>query len=224
MRTMTLSRAMGGFALLLGLHFAIPGAAMAQTPRASRPIRIVALGDSLSAGYLLALSESFPSQLQRALRAKGHSVEIVNAGVSGDTAAAGLDRVDWAVPPGTDGVIVELGANDALRGHDPASTRASLAAVITKLQARQVDILLAGMLAPRNLGETYARAFDAIYPELARVHGLPLYPFFLDGIALKPELNLADGIHPNARGVAVIVAGILPLVEQLIGRIEMRRR
>jgi acyl-CoA thioesterase-1 len=190
-------------------------AVSAQTQRA---VRIVAFGDSLTAGFRLAPGEAFPVKLEKALRSRGHAVEVANAGVSGDTTAAGLARLDWAVPDGTDIVILELGANDALRGIDPAVARRNLDTTITRLKAKRVRVLLAGMRAPRNWGDDYARRFDAIFPDLAREHGLPLYPFFLDGVALRPELNLDDGLHPNARGVDVIVERVLPVVEGMLGK------
>ena len=190
---------------------------------ADLPIRIVAFGDSLTAGYQLAPEEAFPAQLERALRARGHKVEIINAGVSGDTTAAGLARFEWAVPDGAEAAIVELGANDALRGLDPAAARRNLQAIVTRLKAKGADVLLAGMTAPRNWGDAYVAAFDAIFPELAKKEGLLLYPFFLEGVALQPTLNLADGLHPNAHGVAEIVRNILPSVEQLIARVTARR-
>jgi acyl-CoA thioesterase-1 len=197
------------------------GAAIAAP--AGEPVRIVVLGDSLVAGLGLARSEAFPAQLERALKARGHAVDVVNAGVSGDTTAGGLDRLRWAVPESTDAVIVELGANDALRGLDPARARANLDKIVTMLKAGGAEVLLAGMLAPRNLGEPYVRAFNAIYPELAAKHGVILYPFFLEGVALNGALNLGDGIHPNARGVAEITKRMLPSVEQLIERVRARR-
>jgi acyl-CoA thioesterase I len=178
--------------------------------------KIIALGDSLTAGFGLSTAEAFPNQLAQALAARGHQVEIVNAGVSGDTAAAGLDRLAWAVPDDADAVIVELGANDALRGIDLARTRAALDSILTELSARKLPVLLAGMKAPRNWGDAYAAAFDPLYAELATKHGALLYPFFLDGVALDPALNQDDGIHPNGKGVAVIVARMLPAVEALI--------
>lgn len=189
---------------------------------ATGPLRIVVFGDSLVAGFQLKSSDAFPAQLERALRDKGHKVEVINAGVSGDTTAAGLARMAWAVPERTDAVIVELGANDALRGLDPARAKANLDRIISTIKGGGAEVLLAGMLAPRNMGEDYARAFDAIYPELAAKHGVLLYPFFLDGIALNPALNLGDGIHPNASGVAEIVTRIMPAVEQLIARVKAR--
>jgi acyl-CoA thioesterase-1 len=183
-------------------------------------IRLVAFGDSLSAGFMLPPGAAFPVRLEVALRARGHDVEVANAGVSGDTVAAGLARLDWAVPEGTHGVIVELGANDALRGLDPAGTRAGLDTIVRRLRARGLEVLVAGMIAPRNLGADYARRFDPIFAEVAAAHGALHYPFFLDGVALKPQLNLADGIHPNERGVDVIVERILPTVEHLLQRIR----
>ena len=190
---------------------------------ADAPIKIAAFGDSLSAGFQLSPDQAFPAQLDRALKAKGHKVEVFNAAVSGDTTAAGLDRLAWAVPEDTDAVIVELGANDALRGLDTKAARANLDAIITRLKAQKADVLLAGMKAPRNLGAPYVDAFDAIFPELAAKHGVLLYPFFAEKIALKAELNLADGMHPTAKGVAEIVADILPKVEALIGQVKARR-
>ncbi|MDX2258680.1 MAG: arylesterase [Hyphomicrobiaceae bacterium] len=188
-----------------------------------RPMKIVAFGDSLTAGFGVAPNEAFPVRLQAALTARGHRVEIVNAGVSGDTTAAGLERLDWAVGEDADGVILELGANDALRGLPPEVTRANLEALIVRLKAKGMPILLAGMKAPRNWGEDYARSFDAIFPDLAARHGLGFYPFFLEGVAVDPSLNQDDGMHPNARGVDRIVAGILPSVEALIGVVAKRR-
>lgn len=199
------------------------GAIGALAQERPAPLRLVVLGDSLVAGFQLKPSEAFPAQLARALKARGHAVEVINAGVSGDTTAAGLERLHWAVPERTDAVILELGANDALRGLDPERAKANLDKIITELTKGGSEVLLAGMVAPRNLGDTYTRAFDAIYPELAKKHGLLLYPFFLDGIALNDKLNLSDGMHPNARGVAEIVARILPSVEKLLARAEARR-
>jgi acyl-CoA thioesterase-1 len=188
-----------------------------------RPMRIVVLGDSLVAGFQLKMSDAFPAQLERALTARGHRVEIINAGVSGDTTAGGLARLKWAVPERTDAVILELGANDALRGLSPAQAKANLDKIIVELKAGGSEVLLAGMLAPRNLGRDYAQAFDAIYPDLASKHGLILYPFFLEGIALKQQFNLGDGIHPNGSGTAEIARRILPAVEQLIDRVRKKQ-
>jgi len=185
---------------------------------AERPINIVAFGDSLTAGYGLAANEAFPVQLQRALDAKGLAVNVVNAGVSGDTSAGGLSRLDWSVPDGTDAVILELGANDALRGFDPEITRKALETMLRRLKERKISVLLCGMVAPPNLGAEYGRAFNSIYPDLAAQTGAILYPFFLAGVAADPKLNQRDGLHPTAAGVAVIVERILPQVEQLIAR------
>jgi acyl-CoA thioesterase I len=189
-------------------------------PRAAsgRPLRIVALGDSLTAGYGLPQSAAFPAVLERALRARGHNVEIVNAGVSGDTASGGLERLAWSVPDGTDGVILELGANDMLRGLDPAATGRALETIVTRLKARGIPVLLAGMYASRNLGPDYVQRFDAIYPALAEKHGLVLYPFFLDGVVGDRAMNLDDGLHPTAQGVETIVRRILPTVERFLAQ------
>jgi acyl-CoA thioesterase-1 len=183
--------------------------------------RIVGFGDSLMAGFELGPGEGFTDRLAAALQARGLEVEVVNAGVSGDTTSGGLSRIDWSVDESADLVILELGANDALRGIPPELTASNLDAMITRLKARDISVLLAGMLSPPNMGENYARAFNAIYPELAARHEVPLYPFFLDGVAAESDLLLADGMHPNARGVERIVAGILPRVIELMeGRNE----
>ena len=192
----------------------------AVSPAAADPVEIVALGDSLTAGYGLNPGESFPEQLQAVLEDRGYDVSVANAGVSGDTAADGLARLEWSVPAEADIVIVELGANDALRGIDPALTRQALSELLAKLVAREQTVLFAGMLAPRNLGDDYAAAFDAIYPELAAEYGTAFYPFFLEGIATDPALNQADGIHPNAEGVSRIVEAIAPLVEELVSEVQ----
>ena len=201
----------------------IVAAGMARSaPTADRPITIVALGDSLTAGLGLASQDAFPAKLQKALAAKGLAVTIADAGVSGDTTSGGLARLDWSVPAGTDGVILELGANDALRGLDPAVPRASLEAILRRLKERGIPVLLCGMLSPPNLGADYARTFNAIYPDLARSYDAVFYPFFLDGVAGQRRLNQGDGLHPTAAGVDVIVAGILPKVEELIARIRAK--
>ncbi|KMO41989.1 GDSL family lipase [Methylobacterium aquaticum] len=186
----------------------------------ARPLTLVALGDSLTAGYGLPAAAAFPVQLEAALRARGHAVTIANAGVSGDTATGGLDRVDWSVPDGTDGVILELGANDMLRGTDPAVTEKALGGIIARLKARGIPVMLAGMRAAPNLGPDYGRRFDALYPRLAERDGLVLYPFFLDGVAGDRSLTLPDGLHPTKDGVARIVAGILPSVETFLARLR----
>jgi acyl-CoA thioesterase I len=179
----------------------------------AEPMRIVAFGDSLSAGYELPENEGFPKQLEAALKAKGLDVIVENSAVSGDTSSGGLERLDWSIADGTTLVVIELGANDALRGIDPALTRSNMDAMITRLKARNIKVVLAGMLAPPNMGEAYAKPFNAIYPDLATQYDISLYPFFMDGVITKSDLKLSDGLHPNAKGVAVIVSGILPVIE-----------
>jgi len=191
---------------------------LAVLPAAAAPLSIVALGDSLTAGYGLAAGEDFATRLEAALVASGIDARVANAGVSGDTASAGAARVDWAVPDGAALVIVELGANDALRGIDPAVTRKALSDSLARLEARNLKALLVGMRAPPNMGEDYVRSFDAIYPDLAREHAVPLYPFFLDGVAGAPNLNQPDGMHPTAAGVEEIVRRILPVVIAALGK------
>lgn len=213
---------------MLSLWLAVAGGLMvgsAERPAIGqeRPVKIVALGDSLTAGYSIPANMAFPAQLERALKAKGHAVEIINAGVSGDTASGGLARLDWSVPQDTDAVILELGANDALRGIDPAVTRKALDAILKRLADRKLPVLLAGMRAPPNLGADYARTFDPIYPELSKQYGTLLYPFFLTDVAAIRTLNLPDGVHPTAEGVAVIVRGLLPMAEQLITLVMQNR-
>jgi len=188
--------------------------ASAQTAAAQTVIAI--LGDSLVAGFGLAADDAFPARLEAALRETGEDVRVINAGVSGDTSAGGLARLDWVLGDNPDIVLVELGSNDSLRGLDPAATFDNLDAIVTRLKARDVTVLLAGMMAPRNLGREYVAAFDAIYPRLAGKHAVALYPFFLDGVALDPALNQADLIHPNEEGVGVIVEKILPSVRAVL--------
>lgn len=213
---------------LLVVNSIILSLAMAAPPSsadaADRPLRIIAFGDSLTAGFGLQPEQSFPAQLERALKTKGADVEIVNAGVSGDTTAGGLARLDWSIPDDADAVILELGANDALQGRPPAQARANLDAMLARLTKRGLPVLLAGMQAPRNLGLDYTRAFDSIYPDLAAKHGVMLYPFFLDGVALDPELNQRDGIHPTAEGVSIIVSRMAPKVLELIAAARARVR
>ena len=198
--------ALAGIALLAAAAF----------PAAAEPVRLLAFGDSLVAGYGLNSAESFPAQLEVALRAKGHNVTVINGGVSGDTTAAGRARLDWSLAERPDAVIVELGANDALRGLKPSKAYENLDAILTRLKDENLPVLLAGMLALRNLGPEYREEFDAIFPRLAEKHDVPLYPFFLAGVVLEPGLNQYDGLHPNANGVAVIVERILPYVIDLI--------
>jgi len=186
-------------------------------------LRLLVLGDSLTAGYGLQPADSFPAQLEEALHDAGYDVRVINAGVSGDTSAGGLSRLEWALADKPHLVLVELGGNDALRGLPPAETYANLESILTRLKKDGVAIVLAGMRAPRNLGEDYTTAFDAIYPRLARKYALPFYPFFLEGVALDPALNQADGIHPNAAGVREIVRRILPLLSTELGKIKTQR-
>jgi acyl-CoA thioesterase I len=193
------------------------------TQAADTPIKIVALGDSLTAGYNLPASAAFPVKLERALRAKGHMVEVVNAGVSGDTASGGLARLDWSVPDGTAAVIVELGANDMLRGIDPKITQRAIEEIVRRLTERRIPVLIAGMRAIPNLGINFANGFEPIYPEIASKYDALLYPFFLDGIAGDAKLNQRDGIHPTAAGIDAIVAGILPKAEELVARARRQR-
>jgi acyl-CoA thioesterase-1 len=191
--------------------------------RAEPPIKIVAFGDSLTAGFGLPADAAFPAKLQRALRAKGIDAEVVNAGVSGDTTSGGLARLDWSLPEGADAVILELGANDALRGLDPKVTRSALDQILRRLKERRIEVLLAGMRAPRNFGPDYAAAFDAIFPQLASAHDVLFYPFFLEGVAADAKLNQPDGLHPTAAGVDAIVAAIIPKVEELVARVRAKR-
>jgi acyl-CoA thioesterase-1 len=200
----------------LGLALTLAPCPLSQAGAAARAAKLVALGDSLTAGFNLPASAAFPAKLQEALRAEGFAVEIANAGVSGDTASGGLARLDWSVPEGTDAVILELGANDMLRGIDPKVTRTALDEIIRRLTERHITVLLAGMRAIPNLGVQYVEGFEAIYPQLAAKYDLIYYPFFLEGIAGKPEFNQRDGLHPTATGVDHIVAGILPEAEDLL--------
>lgn len=180
--------------------------------------RIVAVGDSLTAGYGLPTGEDFVTQLETALQAKGYKVKVENAGVSGDTTAGGLQRLDWAIGNGADFIILELGANDALRGIEPEETRRNLSQIIELIQKKDIPILLTGMKAPPNMGSEYANAFDQIFPDLASKYKTSYYPFFLEGVAADPALNQDDYIHPNAEGVKVIVGNMLPYVTELIDR------
>ncbi len=211
--------------LVLGVALMTAGAAFAQTQAVAeaRPIKMVVLGDSLSAGLGLSASAAFPQQLKKTLKSNGIAVDIINAGVSGDTSSGGRDRLDWSVPEGTEAVILEFGANDALRGTDPAVTRAALSDILTRLKARGIAVLLCGMVAPPNYGSDYSARFNAIYPDLAKSFGVPLYPFFLEGVAADARLNQADGLHPTAEGVEVIVKNILPTVEAFLGTISRQR-
>jgi acyl-CoA thioesterase-1 len=211
--------------LVLGMLLMVAATAFARTSvaRETKPIKMVVLGDSLSAGLGLSASSAFPARLQKSLETKGIAVDMINAGVSGDTTSGGRDRLDWSVPEGTEAVILELGANDALRGIDPRVTRAALTDILTRLKARKIAVLLCGMVAPPNYGSEYSARFNAIYPELAKSFGVPLYPFFLEGVATDARLNQADGLHPTEEGVDVIVKNILPTVEAFLGTISGQR-
>ncbi|MBB4065261.1 arylesterase [Gellertiella hungarica] len=188
------------------------------------PLKIVALGDSLMAGYELPADDAYPAKLQAALKARGIDAVVENGAVSGDTTADGLARLDWTIPDDADAVLVELGANDALRGVSPAEARANLKAILSRLKERGKPVMLFGMLAPPNMGAEYGEAFNAIYPELAREYDVPLYPFFLDGVITESSLKLSDGMHPNAKGVDRLVEKTLPAVEAFVKTIKPRAK
>ncbi|MEA2892904.1 MAG: acyl-CoA thioesterase [Bradyrhizobium sp.] len=211
------------FLCLLALALAAMTPALAGSAQGAKPVKMVVLGDSLSAGLGLVESAAFPARLQKALKAKGIEVDMINAGVSGDTTSGGRDRLDWSVPEGTEAVIVELGANDALRGIDPKVTRTALTEIVRRLQARKIAVLLCGMVAPPNYGADYSARFNAIYPDLAKTFAVPLYPFFLEGVAADAKLNQGDGLHPTAEGVDLIVKNILPTVEAFLAPILRQR-
>jgi acyl-CoA thioesterase-1 len=196
----------------------------AETAAALPPVRIVVLGDSLTAGYGLPAADGFVPRLQTAIAAQGGQVEIANAGVSGDTTSDGLARLDWSVPAGSDAAIIELGANDMLRGIDPQVTRDALDAILARMAQRHIVVMLCGMKAAPNLGAEYGRSFERIYPELAAKYGVLLYPFFLDGVAADLKLLQPDGLHPNASGVGVMVKRILPMVEELVARVRAQKQ
>ncbi|QOZ65361.1 arylesterase [Bradyrhizobium arachidis] len=217
-------RRCGFFMHIAVLMLALMTMANPAWAEATKPVKLVVLGDSLSAGLGLPGQEAFPIKLQKALQAKGIAVDMTNAGVSGDTSSGGRDRLDWSVPDGTDGVIVELGANDALRGIDPDLTRKALTDIVARLKARKIPVMLCGMLAPPNYGAEYAARFNSIYPDLAKTFDVPLYPFFLEGVAADAKLNQADGIHPTAAGVDIIVGRIMPTVEAFVGTIHEQQR
>lgn len=200
------------FALAL-VMMTVPAAAQ------DRKLNLVGFGDSLMAGYQLPPEEALPAKLQKALRAKGFSVDVVNAGVSGDTSTGGLARVDWSVPDGTDGVVLELGANDALRGIQPEQTEKNLDAILAKFQQRKIPVLFVGMIAPPNMGGEYAERFNPIYERLAQKYQVAFHPFILDGVVTKAELQLEDGMHPNAKGIDVMVERLLPVAERFVSTI-----
>ena len=193
---------------------------LAATPAFAAPVKILALGTSLTQGYGVPPGLDFTAVLQMRLKASGIDAKVINAGVSGDTSAGGLARLDWSLADHPDAAIIELGSNDALRGLSPAQTEKNLSAILTRLKAAHIPVLLAGMMAPRNLGKEYAAQFDTIYPKLAKQYGALLYPFMLDGVAVNPKLNQADSIHPNPAGVKIIVERMLPIVKRLVAQVR----
>jgi len=203
----------------LFLAFVI-GLLLVALPATAAPLKILALGTSLTEGYGVPPGQDFTAVLEARLKAGGSDVKLINAGVSGDTSAGGLARLDWSLADHPDAAIVELGSNDALRGQSPQQTESNIAAVLTKLKAAHIPVLLVGMKAPRNLGPEYAAQFDPIYPKLAKRFDVLLYPFILDGVAMNPKLNQADGIHPNPAGVKIVVARMLPIVKQLVAQVK----
>lgn len=219
-----LSRSIPGYGFGYGLGRRLVNAAVLVfalvAPVQAAEIKLLVLGDSLTAGWGLARDDGFPRQLERALKAKNRPVRVIDAGVSGDTTAGGAARLEWALAESPQAAIVALGGNDGLRGLAPTATKANLEAIATGLEERGVKILVAGMKAPPNLGREYGAEFEAVFADVAKKHGARLYPFFLDGVAANPALNLADGIHPTAQGVAVMVERILPSVERLIASVE----
>ena len=209
---MTVAFAYGRFAALVNSLLLVMLLASGPANAQSAPVKITVLGDSIAAGYGVKPEQAFPARLEAALKAQGRNVTILNQGVSGDTTAGGLDRLDWMLADKPDIVLVELGGNDALRGIDPAVTEKNLAAIVEKLQAAKVTVWLAGMMAPRNLGSDYVTAFDGLYKRIADKYKVPLYPFILDGVAQDPALNQADGLHPNPRGAEIVADKLLPFV------------
>ena len=189
---------------------------LGSTAAAAESVRLLILGDSITAGYGLPLADAIPAKLEAALKARGLNVSVIASGVSGDTTAGGKARVGWAMADKPDAAIVALGGNDGLRGIAPSETEANLDAIVTRLQEKGVAVMIAGMLAPPNLGREYGDDFRAVFPRVAKRHGVMLYPFLLDGVAAKPDLNQEDGIHPNAKGVEVIVRRLVPAVERLL--------
>ncbi len=211
-----------GLGLLLAVSLLLGGLLVQAPASSAQPLKLLTFGDSLIHGYGLPAGETFPAQLQVALHAEGRDVTVINGGNSGDTTAAGRARLEWALSGDPDLVLVTLGGNDMLRGLDPAETYRNLDAILTRLKAEDLPVLLTGMLAARNLGAEYAAEFDAVFPRLAEEHDVAFYPFFLDGVAMRPELNQPDGLHPNGAGVAVIVEAILPALRPLIDAAQAR--
>ncbi len=216
------SKGFRGPGVLLAVLLTLGGLLMQATPAAAQPLKLLTFGDSLIHGYGLPAGETFPSQLQAALRAEGRDITVINGGNSGDTTAAGRARLDWALSDDPDLVLVTLGGNDMLRGLEPAETYRNLDAILTRLKSEGLPVLLTGMVASRNLGAEYAAEFDAVFPRLAEEHDVAFYPFFLDGVAMRPDLNQPDGLHPNGAGVAVIVEAILPALRPLIEAAQAR--
>lgn len=208
------------FKAVVVFYLALMGLFQFASTALAAPLKIVAFGDSLMAGYELPAGDAYPAKLEAALKKAGVDVTITNGAVSGDTTADGLARLDWTIPDGTDGVLLELGANDALRGLDPVATARNLDAMVARLQERGIAVLLFGMMAPPNMGQGYADTFNSAYPKLAKARNVPLYPFFLDGIITDSALKLKDGMHPNAQGVDRLVEKTLPVVKTFIGSIK----
>ena len=213
---------MGFKGLLASMLTAMTVFAATAAPVEAKTLNIVGFGDSLMASYQLQTDQGFPAQLEQALKARGHHVKITDAGISGDTTAGGLARLDWSVPDGTDGVILELGANDALRGLPPGEPASNLEAIVARWKQRGIPVLLGGMMAPPNMGGDYAAAFNTIYPALAERHDLMLYPFFLDGVTGNPGLELDDGMHPNSDGIQVMVENFLPAAEEFVTSLQAK--
>jgi acyl-CoA thioesterase-1 len=211
------------FAQALAVSAGLASGTLTGHAEPAAPVRVVALGDSLTAGYGLAFTDAFPAKLERALAQRGIAATIANAGVSGDTSSGGLARLDWSIPSDTEAVIVELGGNDVLRGIDPKITRAALDGILSKLKERGLPVLLCGMLSPPNLGGEFARNFNAIFPELAEKYGAVYYPFFLQGVAGEMRFNQRDGLHPTAEGIELIVKNILPKAQELVSRVRQPR-
>ncbi|HEX2592225.1 MAG TPA: arylesterase [Rhizomicrobium sp.] len=208
--------ARGRSAALLVLLFTL----LIGSPALAAPVKILAIGTSLTQGYGLPPGTEIPVVLEAQLKATHIDAKVINAGVSGDTSSGGLARLDWSLADHPNVAMVELGSNDALRGVPPRVTEKNLSAILAKLKAAHIPVLLLGMQAPRNLGPEYAKEFDPIYPRLAKQYGVALYPFVLDGVALNPKLNQADGIHPNPAGVKIIVGKLLPYVKTLVAQVK----
>jgi len=211
---------------VLALVLGFAGAGADAAPRAkpaAKPVKLLVLGDSLIQGYGLAPGQDFPAQLERALKVRGMNVKVINGGVSGDTSAGGVARIAWSLTDNPDAAIVEFGGNDALRGLAPTDTERNIGAILAALKARHIPVLLAGIKSPRNMGADYTKEFDAVFPALAKKYEVLFYPFFLDGVAVNPALNQRDGIHPDEKGVAVIVQRMMPMVMRLVAQARAKR-